>query len=400
MKKISKKQWGSLTAALLFAAAAFAVPAYAMELPPASSPSSAGDPVGIYSEPAAPDASQPDTPIVSVPSVEPPVSSDSPWEDPFSSAPPVSDPGFSSGIQPDPEDPLSSSSELPLESGAASEAASSQPPVESEPAQSYQPPVYSQAPIVNPDTDQDAIDALASRAAANSDPEALSSQDWSVLLSSAGSEPSSSGERSEADGETSSASSESGEMESSSQSSWLLPLGIVLILLAVGGIAFFVYAQFVAPNRRPPSGGGTPSGSGSSGGFEDISSSEEYVDISGGAPSLPGQEEGPAEEPQDFAAPAAEPTEEEVRFARQETMEIPLEELPEAEQPQQPERPQMEDIFSSSEAEQAARGEPAAPTAGPGMPEAAAPEPPKAQATPVRPGRDEPFDWEKFFNEK
>ena len=60
----------------------------------------------------------------------------------------------------------------------------------------------------------------------------------------------------------------------------------------------------------------------------------------------------------------------------------------------------MEDIFSSSEAEQAARGEPAAPTAGPSMPEAAAPEPPKAQATPVRPGRDEPFDWEKFFNEK
>lgn len=77
----------------------------------------------------------------------------------------------------------------------------------------------------------------------NDDPSALSSQDWSELLSS------SSGEETSSDASSEESSSEAGGLISRNDSSWLLFVGILLIILGAGGVGGFVYLQFIRPRK-------------------------------------------------------------------------------------------------------------------------------------------------------
>ena len=255
MLKLTRKQACAVALSAVFSLAVFSAPVFsAMELPVASSAAPSEDPFpgGIYSEPAAP--SDPGSPVSETPAVSVPDGGDV-------SLPPVAsgEPGenVSGGIEPTPDDPSSAGSGDSSGTGASSsEAVSSEAP----PAPSSWPSVEPSYPsnqepsVTNPDTDQNLIDQLASQAAqANSDPDVLTSQDWSELLSQAESsgaesEDSSSGallpEEDEDDGTSSG-------MTASTRSSWLLPVGVVLILLAVAGIGAFVYLQFILPRRRP-----------------------------------------------------------------------------------------------------------------------------------------------------
>ena len=396
------------------AAAAFAVPAYAGEaLPMASQPQQT---VSAPAEPLPQDPSsavapsQPET--VSQPEVLP--------SEPEGTV--------SGGIEPTPDDPSSgaegtvsgtegtssgmegsssgepvSEPEAPVSEPEAPSSSVQQQPVASRPAQTNR-------PSYTPDTDQDEIDRLASQAAAgnNDAEEPLSSQDWSALLNQSGEpeeDPNSSmgavsGE--ESGGESASSSA----VQNSTRSSWLLPVGIVLILLAVAGIGTFVWLQFIQPRRRPPvppMSGGRSDPSVDDGpfadpdGYTDISSAGRggYTDFSSDDP----EEEDAVQEDQ-----PERPTPEEEALASQETMEIPVQ------------RPQsgadMEDIFSSDETEELVRSggvheaavpvpeEQAARPAAPAAPEAQPVKTDNApQAEPQQNG-DQPFDWEKFFNDK
>ena len=416
MLKHSGKRASALLLSLAVAAAAFAVPAFATDaLPMASQPETVSAPVEpLPQDPSSAVQSQPET--VSQPEVLP--------SEPEGTV--------SGGIEPTPDDPSSgaegtvsgtegtsssmegtgsgepvSEPEAPVSEPEAPSSQVQQQPVTSRPTQTTR-------PSYTPDTDQDEIDRLASQAAAgnNDAEEPLSSQDWSALLnqseepeedpdSSAGAV---SGE--ESGGESASSSA----VQSSTRSSWLLPVGIVLILLAVAGIGAFVWLQFIQPRRRPPAppmSGGRSDPSVDDGpfadpdGYTDISSAGRggYTDFSSDDP----EEEDAVQEDQ-----PERPTPEEEALASQETMEIPVQ------------RPQsgadMEDIFSSDETEELVRSggvheaavpvpeeQPAPQAARPAAPAAPEAQPVKTdnapQAEPQQNG-DQPFDWEKFFNDK
>lgn len=230
----------------------------------------------------------------------------------------------------------------------------------------------------NVDTQQSRINERASQAeAAVSDPGALSSQDWSELLSSS-SQPSSgaAGAVSDASSSASSTASQGGGVSA------LLIGGIILIILGVAGIGYFVYAQFFAGRRRRMdslyddelpvdiSSYSTGNTEPIPQEFEDISSNStplEHVRPAGtvqvkkpgaaakkspaGAKTPEGQQSKPSAKP----AVKPEPSD------RDATMPIP--------------QPPVQ------------RAEPAAPLANGA---------PKAQATPVQKSD---FDWEKFFND-
>lgn len=413
MLKFTRKQACAVALSALFSLAVFSAPLiYASEMPLASSP------VTEPTEPAEPIVPSDPAPVVSeAPVVSTPETSQPSGD---TSLPPVAsgEPGetVSGGIEPLPEDPSSGMEGQTSESPSSAETVSSEEPAESQqqtiiPSQpEYNPPV-----IQNPDTDQDLIDQLASHAAtANSDPEALTSQDWSELLSQAGGDSSSS-DSSSAGGAilpTDDDSGNSGDMTTSTRSSWLLPVGIVCILLAFAGFAVFVYLQFIAPRMKAASSHSSPAPL--TGGRTDPS--VESMTDSDGSGILK------VHRPSESHAPVRpeKPTAEEQALASQETMEISTARLQES----APQRPEMEDIFSSDEAEkivreggarqaqppQAENTEPATPAAPNGPAQApdtpAAPAPasnaaprPKAQATPVSPESDKPFDWDKFFEE-
>lgn len=453
MLKLSRKQACAVALSAVFSFAVFSAPVFsAMELPVASSAAETEDPFqgGIYSEPAAP--SQPDAGgTVSVPPV---------------STPDVSTPGVvsgepggdvSGGIEPLPDDSSSAAASEtvsePADSGAE---ASSAPAASSEPAApsswptvepSY--PSYENPPVTTPNTDQALIDQLASQAAqANSDPEVLTSQDWSELLSQAGAEESGAESRASSDGaivspEDGEDGGSTGGMTASNESSWLLPTGIVLILLAIAGIAAFVFLQFILPRRQarasaPLSGAQIdPSVDDSFGGSAGTDETQDgYVDVSSG--SHPHSYTGSPYDDDPYAEYARAKEEAEARqsetapdqqaLASQETMEISSYEL---QQQQQAPASEMEDLFSSDETEQLVRSggtrqtqlpthqpdAPAAPQAEPApqtepvsQPEPAPQAKPqqapasqqarsKAQATPVAQDDSKPFDWDKFFDE-
>lgn len=110
----------------------------------------------------------------------------------------------------------------------------------------------SQKPV---DTRQSEVEAIASQAdQATSDPDALSSQNWGELLSS----PSDSSGASSGNSEVSS----STDQTDSGGASWLLPVGLLLIALALGGIGLFVYLQFFSGRggKGPRGGGKGPGG--------------------------------------------------------------------------------------------------------------------------------------------
>ena len=420
MLKHSGKRASALLLSLAVAAAAFAVPAYAGEaLPMASQPQQT---VSAPAEPLPQDPSsavapsQPET--VSQPEVLP--------SEPEGTV--------SGGIEPTPDDPSSgaegtvsgtegtssgmegsssgepvSEPEAPVSEPEAPSSSVQQQPVASRPAQTNR-------PSYTPDTDQDEIDRLASQAAAgnNDAEEPLSSQDWSALLNQSGEpeeDPDSSmgavsGE--ESGGESASSSA----VQNSTRSSWLLPVGIVLILLAVAGIGTFVWLQFIQPRRRPPvppMNGGRSDPSVDDGPFADP---EGYTDISsagrGGYTDFPSDDPEEENAIQEERAQPERPTPEEEALASQETMEIPV---------QRPRTgPEMEDIFSSDETEQLVRSggvhkaavslpeeRPAPQAARPDTPAVPEAQPVKTdnapQAEPQQ-GGDQPFDWEKFFNDK
>lgn len=432
MLKLTRKQACAVALSAVFSLAVFSAPVFsAMELPVASSAAPSEDPFpgGIYSEPAAPsDPGSPvsETPAVSVPDGGgvslPPVASGEPGEN------------VSGGIEPTPDDPSSAGSGDSSGTGASSsEAVSSEAP----PAPSSWPSVEPSYPsnqepsVTNPDTDQNLIDQLASQAAqANSDPDVLTSQDWSELLSQAESsgaesEDSSSGallpEEDEDDGTSSG-------MTASTRSSWLLPVGVVLILLAVAGIGAFVYLQFILPRRRPSApdpltGARTdPSVDDSFRGpsYPDASypndgEEEGYVDVSAAAsPSSHSYTGSPydddpyaeyARAKEEAAAAQSGMTPEQEALANQETMELSVYEL----QQEDVSSGEMEDVFSSDETEQLIRSggsrqtqlpvSEEQPAAQETVPQEPVPERPKAQATPVSPDAAKPFDWDKFFDE-
>ncbi|MCI1966115.1 MAG: hypothetical protein LKJ17_08305 [Oscillospiraceae bacterium] len=109
--------------------------------------------------------------------------------------------------------------------------------------------VSSKAPssYASVDTHQKEVEQAASQAAAAvSDPDVLSSEDWNSLLSTG---ESSSG---------STASASSAAEQNNGGGSWLFPAGIVLIALAACGIGAFVYLQFFSgPGPRGPHGPGS-----------------------------------------------------------------------------------------------------------------------------------------------
>ncbi len=222
------------------------------------------------------------------------------------------------------------------------------------------------------DTQKTRVEALASAAEqAVSDPDVLSSQDWSDLLSSGSSGSQSSSASSEASGVSSVPQSQGGGI------SWLLILGIVLVVLSLCGIGFFVYAQFLSDSDDPyqgPKGPAAPRnpGAGSTGKkqTEDkISDTMDFTDISSSGAAIPD-----TEEPSGFedimsnssdAAKLPKPGAQAPKAAAKSDVVTPApkEELP----PRTPQEPQQQEAS------------------------------PKAQATPVESGKN--FDWEEFFNE-
>lgn len=268
-----------LSSVLVFAASAFAATAFATEITPAPDPAapveSTVNPIIPGADPNAP--VDPTVPSVTDPNAGTPVDPNGPnipsdpgISPPFDPSAPVSSSGAET--QPpaeNPSDPNTPSTpdgtsqpggteSLP-EGSESSEAEGSTP--EEEPEEPYRPPV-SQKPAVSVDTDNAEINQNASRAAeATSDPDLLSSQDWSELLTSG--EVSQSPDAKPFENEPFGGQNQSGEKQGSF--SWILPLGIVLIVLGLGGIAFFVYTQFFAPRRR--------------GAFDDTGEIEEFTDI-------------------------------------------------------------------------------------------------------------------------
>ncbi|WP_312695008.1 hypothetical protein [Caproiciproducens sp.] len=108
----------------------------------------------------------------------------------------------------------------------------------------------SKQPVVNNNvnTHKNEVEARASQAAQTiSDPDVLSSQDWGELLSSGESAAS------ETVAAAGTVSSQTGSTPGIGGVSWLLVLGVVLIVLAFCGIGLFIYLQFFFKGR--PGGG-------------------------------------------------------------------------------------------------------------------------------------------------
>ena len=108
----------------------------------------------------------------------------------------------------------------------------------------------SRQPVVNNNvnTHKNEVEARASQAAQTiSDPDVLSSQDWGELLSSGESAAS------ETVAAAGTVSSQAGSTPGIGGVSWLLVLGVVLIVLAFCGIGLFIYLQFFFKGR--PGGG-------------------------------------------------------------------------------------------------------------------------------------------------
>lgn len=254
-------------------------------------------------------------------------------------------------------------------------------PESSEPAA-----VSSKEPVVNHyvDTHANEVEKRASQAAQTiSDPDVLSSQDWGELLSSG---DSSSSETVAAAGTVS---SEAEPPSGIGGVSWLLILGVVLIVLALCGIGLFIYLQFFFQGRRQnlkfaPAGGVQEADEPVA--FEDISSysdeaqhqtdtvsddTQSFTDIqssSAEAAAPAAAEPAPAAKSRTIAKhrPAAKPQPDKrpVKPDREETAPIP------------------QDLLNRSN------------------PSVSSPDPdslPKSQAQPVQ---DSNFDWEKFFSEE
>ncbi len=327
---------------LLFAVSAFTVAAFA-------SPTGSSDPVSSVTEqPGNDSSSQPTNAGSSSEAPNPPVSSNDGTggvDAPDSGSTVSSKPTHSSSTLPN-----MSSSENNTSKTTSSRRAVSQQDV---------------------DTQKMRVEALASAAEqAVSDPDALSSQDWSELLSSGSSASQASSASSEASGVSSVPQSQGGGI------SWLLILGIVLVVLSLCGIGFFVYAQFLSDSDDPykgPKGPAAPRtpGAGSTEKMqaEDKNSDTmEFTDISSSGDAIPATE--PPSEFEDImsnSSDAAKLPKSGARVPKATTKPNAAAQIP---QEKLPPRTQEEPLQKTS---------------------------PKAQATPVE--NEKNFDWEEFFNE-
>ena len=245
------------------------------------------------------DPNNPTTPTD--PGISPPFDPNAPVTSPGEETPPTTEPPTdpNAPVNPDGTTPSDGTESLP--EGTESSDTEASEPVEEEPVEEepYQPPV-SQRPSVIVDTDNEKINENASRAAeATDDPDLLSSQDWSELLTSGEVSQSPDAKPFE---NIQQQENQSGSNTSQGSFSWILPVGILLIVLGLGGIAFFVYAQFFAPRRRAA--------------FDDTGEIQEFTDISSDSSGVQQREDylfGGESEPEDLAEPEEEeqiPTEE------------------------------------------------------------------------------------------
>ena len=245
------------------------------------------------------DPNNPTTPTD--PGISPPFDPNAPVTSPGEETPPTTEPPTDPNAPVNPDGTTLSDGTESLPEGTESSDTEASEPVEEEPVEEepYQPPV-SQRPSVIVDTDNDEINENASRAAeATDDPDLLSSQDWSELLTSGEVSQSPDAKPFE---NIQQQENQSGSNTSQGSFSWILPVGILLIVLGLGGIAFFVYAQFFAPRRRAA--------------FDDTGEIQEFTDISSDSSGVQQREDylfGGESEPEDLAEPEEEeqiPTEE------------------------------------------------------------------------------------------
>lgn len=249
------------------------------------------------------------------------------------------------------------------------------------------------------DTQARRVEAIASQAEmATSDPDVLSSQDWSELFTSVNSS------QSEDSSAVDTTSSDSGFFQSTENGggiSWLLIAGIILIVLSLCGIAFFIYEQFFKDDD------------------DDLFSNSR--DISSHSSKKPAHKDS---EPTEFIDISSN-SDGHVGESGLESISKPATKTPKA-NPQAPAKPAMPKASADSITPDApiVSDEPAVPVT-PAVQEDAAPQPevkepvapavqetssetkapapepqqtdhPKAQATPVTESN---FDWGKFFNE-
>lgn len=258
------------------------------------------------------------------------------------------------GQTPDGTEPKLSSSEVSSSASKASSVVSSKASSASsatssaKPSSSKSSAASSKKATASANTQQSKVNQAASRAqAAVSDPDVLSSQNWGALLSSTAS---TAGTASAVSSAVSAPTNNGGGV------SWLLIVGILLILLGAAGIGFFIYLQFFSGPKKGH--GGPAAGKGNE--------PTEFVDINSSSDGIQHRELEDDTRSFDKIRPAGTVNRAPAPRAPQ----------PEA-NPQPAPRPQS-------------APRPAVPSQGL--------EPhPRAQAEPVKDGKD--FDWEKFFNE-
>lgn len=291
----------------IFTAAAFAATAFATEITPAPDPAA---PAGSQTTPDVP-TTAPVIPPTSDPNAGTSVDPNGPTipSDPNTTTPsvdpnaPVTSPGVETPSDPNASSPSDGTGSQPTD-GESSEVVVSTPE-ESRQESQYRPPV-SKKPTPSVNTDNAQINQAASKAAqATSDPDLLSSQDWSELLTSG--EVSQSPDAKPFEKNPPNGGDGTGDGGNQGSFSWILPFGIALIVLGLGGIAFFAYAQFFAPRRRKNT---LDDGTGEIEAFTDINSDSSGLQQRGDY--LP-QEDEAGEEPSEAAQEAdEEPVEEAV----------------------------------------------------------------------------------------
>lgn len=296
----------------------------------------------------------------------------------------------------EPASQVTSSEAAPSSTAESSSAVSSKPaassskaPVSSRSSSVSSRHASSSQPTRSVDTQTSRVEAMASQAAAAvSDPNVLSSQDWGELLSSG------SDSAVPAGGTVSDTSSANSAATSNGGVSWLLILGVALIVVALCGIGFFVYAQFLSNRGGHGSNHGPMDISSRSGGapdpkddtrpmdFEDISSDSDGTQHRGGYVPNSGKPLGNIRPAGTVTrAPAASPAVKEPAAPKPETPK------PEVKKPES----SVKEITAPVEQADLPKREPPVPTQ-----ELTAT--PKSQATPVQGSKD--FDWEKFFNDE
>ncbi len=233
------------------------------------------------------------------------------------------------------------------------------------------------APTRTIDTQTNRVEATASQAAqAVSDPDILSSENWSELLSN--------GDQTQSQSETAGTSAVSSTASPAEVGgvSWILILGIVLIVLALCGFGLFVYLQFFSNNNDGRNGrggqGSLKSNPKNAPAKEDSEKTQTFIDISSASD---GKQHRGDYVPSDTKA---------FVDVRSSSSAAPVKP---AEKPRPVKKAPVNDTDITRQIPKAAL-----PDRKPAVPEQRSEPLSKSQATPVT--NDSNFDWEKFFNDQ